>query len=140
MANVVHITRGLAETLLRFGAERDPESVTIPLSVVAASELDRTTLPDETPVFSDFYLPNAGDSVNAVFGMDLGTPVGQTEGRFVSHPEGDLSVSITDDLHEVVFVGVPPWGVSDLAAFDRSGRRKDLTLVDATPPEESVEL
>ncbi|MFB6141979.1 MAG: hypothetical protein ABEJ30_01400 [Halorientalis sp.] len=135
---MVHITRGLAETLLRFGEERAPESVTIALSVVEATELDGSTLSDEVPVFSHFYLPNAGDSVTAVFGVDLGTPVGQTAGRFVSHPDGTLGVSLTDDLHEVVFVGVPPWELSDLAAFDRSGTRRDLTIVEAEPPEESL--
>lgn len=137
---MVHITRGLAETLLRFGRERDPESVTIALSVRPASRLDGGDLADDTPVFTHFYLPNAGKSVNAVFGVDLGTPAGQIQGRFVSHPRGDLSVSKRDDLAEVVFVAVPPWDDSSLAAFDRSGRRQDLTLVDAEPPEESVSL
>jgi hypothetical protein len=140
MDTVVNITRGLAETLVRFGGDRDPESVTIALSVRPAGELDETDLPDDTPVFTHFYLPNAGGSVNAVFGMDLGTPAGQTQGRFVSHPSGRLSVSERDDLAEVVFVAVPPWDVDSLAAFDRSGRRQELTLVDAEPPEESVSL
>ena len=135
---MVNITRGLAETLLRFGRERDPESVTIALSVRPAAELDGADLDEETPVFTHFYLPNAGRSVNAVFGMDLGTPTGQIQGRFVSHPAGELSISETDDLAEVVFVAVPPWDRSSLAAFDRSGRRQDLTLIDAEPPEESV--
>ncbi|MFD1588581.1 hypothetical protein ACFR9U_16505 [Halorientalis brevis] len=137
---MVHITRGLAETLLRFARERDPESVTISLSVRTAAELDGTDLDDDTPVFTHFYLPNAGKSVNAVFGVDLGTPAGQIQGRFVSHPTGDLSVSKRDDLAEVVFVAVPPWERASLAAFDRKGRRKELTVVDAEPPEESVSL
>jgi hypothetical protein len=135
---VVYITRGLATTLLRFARERDPDSVTIALSVTPASELDDAPVGEETSVFTHFYLPNAGESVGAVFGMDLGTPVGQTQGRFVSHPAGDLSVSETDDLHEVVFVAVPPWEEDSLAAFDRSGRRQELELLDVEPPEESV--
>jgi hypothetical protein len=72
--------------------------------------------------------------------MDLGTPVGQTQGRFVSHPSGRLDVSETDDLHEVVFVAIPPWNRESIGAFDRSGRRKDLTLLDVEPPEESPSL
>jgi hypothetical protein len=135
---VVYITRGLAETLLRLGDDRDPESVTIRLSVMPASELDDTDLPPETPVFTHFYMPEAGGSVGAVFGIDLGTPAGQTQGLFVSHPVGELSVSERDDLAEVVFVAVPPWDDGSLAAFDRSGRRKDLEIVDAEPPEERV--
>jgi hypothetical protein len=128
----------LAETLLRLGRERDPESVTIRLSVLPADDLDGTELPPETPVFTHFYMPEAGGSVGAVFGMDLGTPAGQTQGVFVSHPAGELSISERDDLAEVVFVGVPPWDEESLAAFDRSGRRKDLDIVDAEPPEETV--
>lgn len=140
-ASVVYITRGLATTLLRFARERDPDSVTIALSVTPAGDLDGAgaAVDDGTPVFTHFYLPNAGESVGAVFGMDLGTPVGQTQGRFVSHPTGELSVSETDDLHEVVFVAIPPWDEESLAAFDRSGRRQDLELLDAEPPEESVQ-
>jgi len=136
---VVYITRGLTETLLRFARERDPSSVTIQLSITPAGQLD-ADLDDETPVFTHFYLPNAGESVGAVFGMDLGTPVGQTQGRFVSHPTGELSVSEEDDLHEVVFVAVPPWDEQSLAAFDRSGNERELELLDAAPPEESVQF
>jgi len=138
MVTVVYITRGLAETLLRYASERDPDTVTISISVTPSAELEGETPPEETPVFTHFYLPNAGESVNAVFGVDLGTPAGQTQGRFVSHPRGDLSVSQTDDLHEVVLVAVPPWETDSFAAFDRSGRRQELTLLDAEPPQESV--
>ncbi|MFB6178671.1 MAG: hypothetical protein ABEI77_02975 [Halorientalis sp.] len=137
---MVTITRGLVETLLRFGRERDPESVTIALSVRPAGELDGVDLTDDTPVFTHFYLPSAAESVNAVFGMDLGTPTGQVQGRFVSHPSGALSISERDDLAEVVFVAVPPWERSSFAAFDRSGRRSELTVVDADLPDESAPL
>jgi hypothetical protein len=135
---VVYITQGLAETLLRFAAERDPEPVTVPVAVTEATNLEGTSLSSETPVFTHFYMPETGDSVRAVFGVDLGTPAGQTQGRFVSHPDGTLGVSKRDDLHEVVFVAVPPWDRSDLAAFDRRGEERDLVIVDAEPPEESV--
>jgi len=136
--NVVHITHGLADTLLRFAEERDPDTVTVGVSVTPAKELTETSLPPDTPVFTTFYMPETGGSVRAVFGVDLGTPAGQTQGRFVSHPDGMLGVSKRDDLHEVVFVAVPPWERSNLAAFDRRGDRQDLVLVDAEPPEERV--
>lgn len=137
---MVHITHGLADTLLRFAEERDPDTVTVGVSVTPASELTETSLPPDTPVFTTFYMPETGGSVRAVFGVDLGTPAGQTQGRFVSHPDGMLGVSKRDDLHEVVFVAVPPWERSNLAAFDRRGDRQDLVLVDAEPPEETVTL
>ena len=94
-------------------------------------------LTPETPVFTDFYMPETGASVSAVFGVDLSTPPGQTQGRFVSHPTGRLELERTDDLHEVVFVAVPPWETGTLAAFDRNGRRRRLHVVDAHPPESS---
>jgi hypothetical protein len=90
------------------------------------------------PVFTHFYLPRDDDSVSAVFGVDLGTPVGQTQGRFVSHPRGELSVSETDDLHEVVFVAVPPWDDDSVAAFDRRGTRREFSVLDVEPPAESA--
>ncbi|PSP82895.1 hypothetical protein BRC83_08440 [Halobacteriales archaeon QS_1_68_17] len=137
---MIYATRGLVDTLLRLAAERDPRSVTIPLAVTPAESLDGGDLQPGTPVFTHFYLPEAGGSVSAVFGMDLGTPAGQTQGLFVSHPDGDLSVSETDDLHEVVFVAVPPWESGSLSAFDRSGRRQSLELVDAAPPPDQADL
>jgi len=133
--NVVYVTRGLVETLLRLAREAEPDDVTISLAVTRAEELPDADLPPETPVFTDFYLPSAGGSVNAVFGMDLGTPAGQTQGRFVSHPHGEMGVSEADDLHEVVFVAVPPWDEDAFGAFDRAGRRKDVTVLDVEPPE-----
>lgn len=143
---VVYATRGLAEALLTIARERAPASVTMPLATTPAGELDAEIppeesdgdLPPETPVFTDFYLPEVGNSVSAVFGVDLGTPAGQTQGRFVSHPEGRLELLRTDDLHEVVFVATPPWERESLAAFDRRGRRLALELVEAEPPGEFI--
>ncbi|MHB9286654.1 hypothetical protein ACKVMT_06395 [Halobacteriales archaeon Cl-PHB] len=134
---MIYLTRGLAETLLRMAGESEPESVTVRLTVTPAGDLPEADLPAETPVFTHFYLPRTENSVSAVFGFDLGTPVGQTEGLFVSHPLGDLDVSTTDDLHEVVFVAVPPWDEESLAAFDRSGVRQELSVLDVEPPEET---
>ncbi len=118
--------------------EAEPDGVTISLAVTRAEELPEADLDPETPVFTDFYLPSAGSSVNAVFGMDLGTPAGQTQGRFVSHPDGYMGVSKLDDLHEVIFVAIPPWDDESFGAFDRSGRTVDVEILDIEPPEESL--
>jgi len=135
---VVYVTRGLVETLLRLAREAEPDDVTISLAVTEAGELPDAGLDPETPVFTDFYLPSAGSSVNAVFGMDLGTPAGQTQGRFVSHPDGYMGVSKLDDLHEVIFVAIPPWDTESFGAFDRSGRTVEVDILDIEPPEESL--
>lgn len=118
--------------------EAEPDDVTISLAVTRAEELPDADLDPETPVFTDFYLPSAGRSVNAVFGMDLGTPAGQTQGRFVSHPDGYMGVSKLDDLHEVIFVAIPPWDSESFGAFDRSGRTVEVEILDVEPPEESL--
>jgi len=135
---VVYVTRGLVETLLRMARDAEPNDVTISLAVTEAAELPDADLAPETPVFTDFYLPSAGGSVNAVFGMDLGTPAGQTQGRFVSHPDGYMGVSKLDDLHEVIFVAIPPWDTDSFGAFDRSGRTVEVEVLDVEPPEESL--
>lgn len=133
---MLYITRGLVSVLLDYAHERDPESISIGLTVTKARALTDTadSLAPDAPVFTHFYLPNTGESVNAVFGVDLSTP--RTQGRFVSHPNGNPDLTVTDDLHEIVFVAVPPW--EDLVAFDRSGRRQSMTVLDAEPPIESV--
>jgi len=118
--------------------DAEPNDVTISLAVTEAAELPDADLAPETPVFTDFYLPSAGGSVNAVFGMDLGTPAGQTQGRFVSHPDGYMGVSKLDDLHEVIFVAIPPWDTDSFGAFDRSGRTVEVEVLDIEPPEESL--
>jgi hypothetical protein len=135
---VLYLTRGLLTSLLRQAADREPDSVTIPIAVTKAGTLPETGLDPETPVFTHFYLSRDEDSVSAVFGVDLGTPVGQTQGRFVSHPRGDMGVSETDDLHEVVFVAVPPWDDDSVAAFDRRGQRRQFSVLDVEPPVESA--
>lgn len=136
---MIYATRGLVESLLRMADEADPDSVTISLAITQASDVPDADLPSETPIFTHFYMPSAGGSVNAVFGVDLGTPVAQTQGRFVSHPRGNLSLTKEDDLHEVVFVSVPPWDEPSLAAFDRRGDQQELELLDVEPPEEVLE-
>lgn len=133
---MVYATAGLLGALLELAGDRDPRSITVSLAVTAADELD-VDLPGDATVYTDFYLPDAGGSVQAVFGMDLGTPSGQ--GRFVSHPDGTLRLTPTDDLHEVVFVAVPPYETESVAAFERSGRRLALEVVDVDPPERGLD-
>ena len=135
----MYVTRGLVTALLEFAAEAEPEEVTVSLAVTSAGELDGVVdAPADVPVFTHFYPPDAGRSITAVFGVDLSVPAGQTQGRFVSHPRGNLEVAKTDDLHEAILVAVPPWDESSLAAFDRSGRKQPLEVVDAEPPAESL--
>lgn len=135
---MLYATSGLVETLLRLAREREPDEATISLAITPAEEIPETDLDPETPIFTHFYLPSAGSSVNAVFGVDLGTPPGQTQGRFVSHPRGDLRLSKRDDFHEIIFIAVPPWDENSIAAFDRSGREQELTILDVEPPEEQT--
>jgi hypothetical protein len=133
---VVYITRGLLTALLDLGADRDPSSVTVSLAVTAAGELD-ADLPAEASVFTDMYLPDTGESVTAVFGMDLSTP--GSAGRFVTHPEGPLALTKRDDLHEVVFVAVPPYDDDCVGAFDRSGEQLPIDVLDVAPPHGTIE-
>jgi hypothetical protein len=129
----------LVTALLDLAREAEPEELTISLAVTPAGELDGAVdVPPDAPVFTHFYPPAAGRSITAVFGVDLSVPAGQTQGRFVSHPRGNLEVARTDDLHETILVAVPPWEESSLAAFDRSGRKRPLELLDAEPPAESL--
>lgn len=137
---MVHVTRDLLEVLRRLAADAEPEPVSAGLAVTSAAELvGGDDVEPETPVFTHFYLPDAGRSIAAVFGMDLATPPGRTRGRFVSHPQGRLEVSRTDDLHGVVVVAIPPWDEGSVAAFDRAGRRLELAVVDAAPPAETLD-
>ena len=133
----VHLTRSLLEVLLEAAGDAEPEGVRYGLAVTDADAFDDLDLPAGTPVFTHLYLPDAGRSVSAVFGVDLGTPPGRTPGLFVSHPTGDRSVARTDDLREGILVAVPPWDAASVAAYGRDGRRRPLDLVDAEPPAET---
>jgi len=137
---VIYATRGLVEVLLELAREAEPEPVTVELSVSRAGEFEGDLgLDPETPVLTHFYMPEAGESVSAVFGMNLTTSAGQTQGRFVSHPDGELQVRREDDLHGIVLVAVPPWDVDSVRAFARDGTGRELVLLDAEPPEELLE-
>lgn len=135
-SRVVYITRGLLTALLELAAERDPSSVTVALAVTPADELD-VELPENASVFTDMYLPDTGGSVAAVFGMDLSTP--GAAGRFISHPQGPLALTKEDDLHEVVFVAVPPYDDDSVGAFDRHGTAIEVDVLDVSPPPGSLD-
>lgn len=132
--DTVYITTGLHELLVEVAKEEEPSAISAGIAVTPAGKLDGAeTLDDSMPVFTDIYLPEQFNSVSSVFGVDLATPPRGIQGRFVSHPHGPFGVTKRDDLHEIVFVAVPPWDDSSLGAFDRAGRRRTVQTVDATP-------
>lgn len=136
----VSVTRGLLEGLLTLARDADPRSITADLAATPARDLEGSAGPaidPETPVFSHFYFPGAGESNTAVFGVDLSVPAGRSGGRFVSHPTGDPGLSERDPIRAVTLVAVPPWDVEGVRAFDRQGRRS-LRLVDGEPPAETA--
>ncbi|ELZ39430.1 hypothetical protein [Halorubrum tebenquichense] len=136
---MIYVTRDLLTVLRERAASEDPDEVNLRLSATPAGEFETGLgLDPETPVVTHFTLPSVGSSVSSVFGVDLGTPAGEGGARFVSHPDGFLGVSRTDDLAGVVFVAVPPYDEDSVAAFDRSGDGVELAVVDAVPPTESV--
>ena len=136
---MIYVTRDLLTVLRERAASEDPDEANLRLSATPAGEFETDLgLDPETPVVTHFTLPSVGESVSSVFGVDLGTPAGEGGARFVSHPDGFLGVSRTDDLAGVVIVAVPPYDDDSVAAFDRSGEGVELAVVDAVPPSESV--
>jgi hypothetical protein len=134
----VYATRGLVDALLDMAADAEPDSLSVVLATTPAGEFDTHLGVDpEKPVLTHFYLPDAGRSVNAVFGVDLGTPVGRGRARFLTHPQGPRELTERDDFAAVVLLAVPPW--DDVVAFDRQGRRLDLRILDAEPPRETLD-
>lgn len=132
----MYVAADLLEGLCQLAADREPDAVSVPLAVTPAADLDAAD-GVEGPVFTHFYLPEAGRSVRAVFGVDLGTPSGTTPGIFLSHPDGRRELTKRDELREVVLVAIPPWEPSSVVAFDRRGRRRPLRSVAVAIPEES---
>ena len=136
---MIYVTRDLLTVLLDRAAESDPDKTSLKLSPTRAGEFDEETgLDPAVPVLTHFTPAGVGGSVNAVFGVDIGTPAGRGGARFVSHPDGFLGVSKTDDLAAVVLVAVPPYDDDSVAAFDRAGDGIELAVIDAAPPEESI--
>lgn len=142
----IYATHSLLRVLCDLAEDADPRPVTVALASTPASDLDSadgpglplSDLDPDSEVLSDFYFPDVGDAVNRVFGVDLNTPPGQTTARFLSHPKGDPTISLTDDLHARVLVAVPPWTPDDVRAYDRRGRRLSLVVVAAETEEASV--
>jgi len=145
----LYATRGLLDVLLELARDAEPRPANVSLVALPAGDLRAdddgdgavplSDLDAETPVFAEFYFPGAGEAITRVFGVDLATPAGQTQGRFLSHPDGDPSVSRTDDLHTVLLVAVPPWEPGNVRAYDRSGRHLPLRSVAAEAPEGTLE-
>ena len=136
---VIYVTRDLLTVLRERAASEDPDEVNVRLSATPAGEFEADLgLDPETPVVTHFTLPSVGSSVSSVFGVDLGAPAGEGGARFLSHPDGFLGVSRTDDLAAVVIVAVPPYDADSVEAFDRAGDGVELAVVDAAPPTESV--
>ena len=136
---MIYVTRGLVDVLLDLAEDAEPNALDITLASTPARDFDSDLdLDPETPVLTHFYLPDAGRSVGAVFGMDLGTPAGSGNARFITHPQGKLVVTKRDHLAAVMLLAVPPWDERSYAAFDRSGRQLDLSVLDVEPPQESL--
>lgn len=135
----VYITADLLSLLVERAADADPNEENVVLDATPGGELvdGPADLDPSTPVLTHFYFPAAAGSVSAVFGMDLGRPPGRA--RFLSHPRGDRRLTEEDDLAATVLVAVPPYGSEDVTAYDRRGRRRELIVVDAHPPEEGIE-
>lgn len=144
-ADPVYATRALVEALCELATDAEPDTLSVVLTVRPAGDLDAddgpgtplADVPADTPVFAEFYLPDAGSALTAVFGVDLATPSGRTRGRFLSHPDGDPDPSVMDDLAARLLVAVPPWSADNIRAYDRRGRR-DLVLLAASAPEETI--
>lgn len=135
----MYVTTGLLEVLCERAASAEPGAVNIALAATPVRELGADVdLPGDTPVLTDFYVPDAAASVSAVFGVDLGVPPGQTVGRFISHVDGDPSLRQRDDLAGRVLIAVPPWQATNVTAYDRRGRRHPLVTIDAAPPPGSL--
>ena len=138
------MTAGLLAVLVEFAADHEPQRANVPLAATPAGDLSGSDgrlsdIDADTPVLTHFYLPEAGGAVSSVFGVDLGTPSGSAQARFVSHPTGPLGVTKTDDLAGVVLVATPPWDADTIAAFDRSGATVELVALAAEPPAETIE-
>ncbi|SEK74573.1 hypothetical protein [Haloferax larsenii] len=135
----VYVTRGLVDVLLEMAEAAEPNDVNVVLAPTPAGEFDADLgIDPETPVLTHFYMSEAGGSVSAVFGMDLGTPAGRGRARFLTHPQGPFELTERDDLAAVVLLAVPPWEDETFGAFDRAGRTLELTILDAEPPTEEL--
>lgn len=137
----VYATRALVDVLLELAEDADPRAISVALAATTAADLESSegpgtalaTLAPDTRVFSDFYFPAAGASLEAVFGVDLATPAG-VSGRFLSHPDGDPELTVEDDFAPRVLLATPPYDREHVRAYDRDGRR-ELVIVAAESPD-----
>ncbi len=127
---MIFISSGLLDGLLSLAAMNEDTSLSVPLIATPVSELDVSEVPDEAVVFTDFYLPDSAASVSSVFGVDLGTPTVRTDGRFISHPDHYLGISVTDDFHQIMIIAVPPWNQESVGAFTRDNKQVELSVID----------
>ncbi|WP_188974667.1 MPN domain-containing protein [Halocalculus aciditolerans] len=143
----VFVARPLLDVLLEFGSDTDPQRLSVALATEDArdlvpsaasttSDVALADLDSDQSVYAEFFLPDAGRSVENVFGVNLSTPPGRTRGRFVTHPDGNPDLAATDDLSVRVLVATPPYDVENVRAYDRSGRRIELVVVAADAPDE----
>ncbi len=161
VSSPLHVTAPLLSVLLEIAADAEPDPANVHLIATPAGDLDplsesapdseplregsntkRRPLADldpSTPVYSDFYFPEVGNSLHFVFGVDLGTPAGQSRGRFLSHPDGNPDVTMRDDLAATMLVAVPPWKPANVAAYDRDSTDRDLVIVDGKTPEQDFD-
>lgn len=136
----LYVTSALLDVLLDMSERTEPDTLSVVLSPTRAGAFDADIdLDADTPVLTHFYLPDAGRSVTAVFGLDLSTPAGRGRARFHAHPQGPREPTKRDDFAAAVIVAVPPWDRSAVRAYDRSGAQLVLEEVDADPPEETLE-
>jgi hypothetical protein len=136
----IHVTSGLLDVLLDMSESAEPDPVSVVLTPTPAGSFDVDLgIDPETPILTHFYLPEAGQSVTAVFGLDLSTPAGRGRARFHAHPQGPRKPTKRDDFAAAVLVAVPPWTRAAVRAYDRSGNRLALREIDAAPPEETLE-
>ncbi|WP_411963433.1 hypothetical protein [Haloferax sp. YSMS24] len=135
----IHVTRGLVDVLLDMAEDAEPTPMNLVLAPTPAGDFETDLgIDPETPVLTHFYMAEAGGSVSAIFGIDLGTPAGRGRARFITHPQGPFELTERDDLAAVVLLAVPPWEESTFGAFDRAGRKLDVVVLDAEPPEEEL--
>jgi hypothetical protein len=136
----LYVTSDLLDVLLDMSEKAEPDALSVVLTPTPASAFDPDIgLDADTPVLTHFYLPDAGQSVTAVFGLDLSTPAGRGRARFHAHPQGPREPTKRDDFAAAVIVAVPPWDRTAVRAYDRSGEQLALETVDAEPPEETLE-
>jgi hypothetical protein len=132
---MIRTTRALLEALLEMAADRDPQPMTVALRAIRAG--DWAPLDADEPVLTEFYLPETGGSVAAVFGVDIATP--GAAGRFLTHPDGVDAIRQTDDLHATILLAVPPYDIESVRGYGRTGTQRPIELVEATPPEATFE-